>query len=79
MVGIANRDIDFYMHPSDGLLFWGYICCAAKKIGFGEESSKYGEISVKGDKIGVLLEYEKSEAKLTFYRNRVKRVYIKNR
>jgi len=71
IVGIAGRDIDFYLHPTEGLLFWGFICCAGKKIGFGEESTKYGEICVKGDKIGVLLEFDKSEARLTFYRNKV--------
>ncbi len=71
IVGIAARDIDFYLHPSEGLVFWGFICCAAKKLGMGEEASAYGEPCVLHDKVGVLLEFEKTEARLTFYRNKV--------
>lgn len=37
----------------------------------GEESNNYGEPCVLHDKVGVLLEFEKTEAKLTFYRNKV--------
>ncbi len=70
-MGVAARDIDFYLHPSEGLVYWGYICCAGKKIGMGEEASSYGDTCVIHDKVGVLLEFSKSEAKLSFYRNRV--------
>jgi len=71
IVGICSRDIDFYLHPSEGLLYWGYICCAGKKVGFSEEASKYGDYCVLGDRVGILLEFDKTEAKLSFYRNKV--------
>jgi len=53
------------------MAYWGYVCCTGKKLGQNEEPSGYGECCVMGDKIGVLLEFDKKEAKLSFYRNKV--------
>ena len=71
MVGVAPKDIDLNVHPSEGLPYWGYICCAAKKVAPNEEMSPYGEACTLSDIVGVLLEFVKGEAKVSFYRNQV--------
>ena len=71
-VGITLRNIDLYAHPSYGQTYYGYICGAGKKLSNSEEATSYGECCVKDDKIGILLEFGHKDAKLTFYRNRVR-------
>ncbi len=71
VVGVASQDIDLQVHPSEGMPYWGYICCAGKKVTPGEEMSPYGEACTISDTVGVLLEFVKAEAKVTFYRNQV--------
>jgi len=76
MLGVAPKDIDLYSHPSDGLTYYGYYPCAAKKIGNNEEASPYGEMCTVHDKVGVLLEFSGKEAKVSFYRNKVFCIFI---
>lgn len=71
IVGIAFRDIDLYEYPSEETTFYGYVCCAARKLSIGEENGSYGESCVVGDRVGVMLEFDEKECKLSFYRNNV--------
>lgn len=71
IVGIAFRDIDLYEYPSEDTTYYGYVCCAARKLSIGEENGSYGEACVVGDRVGIMLEFDEKEAKLSFYRNNV--------
>ena len=77
MLGVALKDIDLYIHPSEGLAYYGYYPCAGKKIGNGEENSPYGEMCTIRDKVGILLEFTGKDAKLSFYRNGVTFLFTK--
>lgn len=70
-IGVATKNIDFYAQPADLQYYFGYICCDGKKISREEINVPYGEVCVKQDKVGVLLEFTAKEAKLSFYRNNV--------
>lgn len=70
-MGVALDNVNLYMNPSEGLPYYGYICCAGKKISDAEGSVPFGEVCVKQDKVGVLLEFTAKEGKLSFYRNKV--------
>jgi len=71
IVGITLRSFDVYMHPTEAACYYGYVCCAGKKLSVAEGTIEYGEACVVGDKVGVLLEFDEKEAKLSFYRNSV--------
>lgn len=71
IVGIAVREIDLYANPSDNSTYYGYVCCAGRKAGSGEEGESYGEECGTSDRVGVLLEFDEKEGKLAFYRNSV--------
>ena len=70
-IGIATRDLNLYSPPVPTNLFWGYIPCSARKIGLNVDRARYGELCTCNDIIGVLLEFNKDQCKLSFYRNRV--------
>lgn len=70
-IGIALRNTDLLLHPSEIALYYGYICCAGKKISNSGETASYGEVCALHDNIGILLEFSEKDAKLTFYRNKV--------
>jgi hypothetical protein len=72
IVGVAPKNVDLYMNPADGLPYYGYICCAGKKISNKEGSVSYGNQCGKQDKVGVLLEFTGKEGRLSFYRNNVR-------
>ena len=69
VIGVAAGDIDLHKHPEEELAYYGYICCAGKKVGPEEESSNYGDFCALNDRVGVLLEFSKNEASVSFFRN----------
>jgi len=75
IIGITIHETNLYLKPGDHTIYWGYLCCAGKKLSPCREDgfiADYGELSKTGDIIGVLLEFDKSECSLSFYRNKVK-------
>jgi len=71
-LGIATRDASLIAKPTEGLAYWGYICCAGKIFSPKEDQMiEYGEMCTINDVIGVLLEFNGDQAQLTFYRNKV--------
>lgn len=72
-VGIAIESINLVARPTegDGQMYWGYLCCAGKIFSPKDEQLlDYGELCVKNDSVGVLLEFDANQAQLTFYRNK---------
>lgn len=71
-IGIAFKDINLFAKPTEGQIYWGYICCAAKIFSPKEDQvTEYGEMCTMNDMVGVLLDFQGDQAQLTFYRNRV--------
>lgn len=72
-VGIAQKEVNLYSKPVEGMPFWGYVCGAARKVGQkaeDESATAYGEVCAAGDNIGVLLEFTETEGQVSFYRNK---------
>ena len=74
VLGITLRNHDLYIPPSESITYYGYICGAGKKLCNSGEITGYGTTCVAQDKVGVLLEFSDKDAKLSFYKNKVKRV-----
>jgi hypothetical protein len=71
-LGVATRDVNLCAKPGEGLNYWGYVCCAAKAFSPRDETSfNYGEMCAINDVVGVLLEFDRDQAQLSFYRNKV--------
>jgi len=71
-LGVAARDINLSTKPCEGLTYWGYVCCAAKAFSPKDEQMfSYGEMCAINDVVGVLLEFDRDQAQLSFYRNKV--------
>lgn len=72
-VGICTEGANLLVHPTQGeeQMYWGYICCSGKLFSpKTEKQISYGEMCIKGDIVGVLLEFDSNHAQLTFYRNK---------
>ena len=71
-IGISAHDINLLVKPTEsGQMYWGYICCAGKIFSPKDEATlDYGEMCTINDYIGVLLEFDTDQARLTFYRNK---------
>ena len=72
LIGIATKDTNLLVKPTEGQPFWGYICCAGKIFSPKEEQTvDYGEMCTINDYIGVLLDFNNGLGQLSFYRNKV--------
>jgi hypothetical protein len=72
-LGVAEPGLDLKQHPFASQ-YWGYIPMCAKKFGPGgtgpqDIAADYGMVCYAGDKVGVLLEFRRGEATLSFFRN----------
>ena len=75
IIGVSLQRTDFVLSTGDMKGFWGFVLSECKKI-FNNASGKvevveYGDITKIGDKVGVLIEFNKTGVDISFYINKI--------
>jgi tripartite motif-containing protein 9/67 len=68
-IGVAKKDMNLYIRPTETGKAWGFLCTRGRKFGPDGQFLDYSENTGTDDVIGVQIEFTNGHGALSFTRN----------